>query len=215
MKRAAGFTLIEILISLAITALLLLGLNAFIFSMGELWGRNSDVRLFNQHVNAVSRFLEEEFRIATFPPYARASSQPIAPEQVTAPNGIQDTFLTFELTDGCRVLNWPDRPLPEVVCSLQVVPNSGLHLIWQSRLETTFQVQPPRDLVLTPFVTGIAYDYYDTNAHSWTTSPTLNLDTSTGMPLVPADIRLTFTYGKMSRTSIILIPAALQGLPNT
>jgi prepilin-type N-terminal cleavage/methylation domain-containing protein len=45
-----GFTLLEILLSLALIGLLLVSLFTFIFSMGELWGRNTDVRLFDLHV---------------------------------------------------------------------------------------------------------------------------------------------------------------------
>src|SRR4051812_3329908 len=64
----AAFTLIEILLALALVALLLVGLNTFIFSMGELWGQRADVRLFDQHVRAVTRFLEHELRAAALPP---------------------------------------------------------------------------------------------------------------------------------------------------
>ena len=54
MKR--GFTLLEVLVAMALAALVLVGMNTFMFSMSELWGRNVDLRLFDQHVRAVSRF---------------------------------------------------------------------------------------------------------------------------------------------------------------
>ena len=72
MKRA--FTLLEILLALALTALVLVSLNTFVFSMGELWGRNADVRLFDRHVRAVTRFLESELRTASLPPAATAGA---------------------------------------------------------------------------------------------------------------------------------------------
>ena len=56
-RRRAGFTLLEILLSLALVALMLVALNTFVFSMGELWGKNTDIRLFEQHVRAVTRAL--------------------------------------------------------------------------------------------------------------------------------------------------------------
>ena len=63
MKRAAdgcserrrlrrGFTLLELLLAMALAATVLIGLNTFVFSMGELWGRGGDVRLFDRHVRA-------------------------------------------------------------------------------------------------------------------------------------------------------------------
>jgi prepilin-type N-terminal cleavage/methylation domain-containing protein len=209
----AAFTLLEIVMSLAIVGLLLVGMNTFIFSMGELWGRNSDVRLFDQHVNAVTRFIAQQLQKATLPPAARPLAVPINPEQITPLNGPPDSLLTFDLPNGCRILNWPDRPLPEVVCSLQVRPHEGLFLLWHSRLEMTFDTSPPRETALTPLVTALSYDYYDDNQKRWTTLTALQSD-ATGLPVAPQRLRLTFTYGKFVRQTTVAIPLALQGLPN-
>jgi hypothetical protein len=212
-RPAGGFTLVEILVALGLAAFLMIGLNTLIFSMGELWGRNSDVRLFDQHVAAVTRFISDQFAAATLPPAARASSTPVAPALIQPADGLQDNLITFELPEGCHIFNWPGRPLPEVVCSLQVRPNSGLFLLWHSRLETTFATTPPREINLTPYVTAIAYDYYDDTLKRWTTETLLRTGNG-GTPLTPNQLRFTFTYGKLVRQTVVPIPAALQGLPN-
>ena len=62
--RRRGFTLIEVVLAMALVALILVGLNLFVFSMGELWGKNTDVRLFDQHVRAVTRFLQREMMLS-------------------------------------------------------------------------------------------------------------------------------------------------------
>ena len=77
-RRARGFTLLEILLSLALVSLMLVALNTFVFSMGELWGRNADVRLFDQHVRAVTRFLQHELRAAVLPPASTSSTRSTA-----------------------------------------------------------------------------------------------------------------------------------------
>jgi prepilin-type N-terminal cleavage/methylation domain-containing protein len=213
MRRQDGFTLLEILLALALVGMLFLALNTFIFSMGELWGRNTDLRLFDQHVNAVTRFLGDTFKTATFPPSARANSQPIAPVQVTPQSGLADNLITFDLPAGSRLLNWPDHPLPEVVCSLQARDNDGLYLLWHSRLEVNFASDPPRETQITPFVTTLKYDYFDSSTKAWTTVTTLNLDANS-QPLLPQRLRLLFVYGKLSRETTVVIPTALQGLPN-
>src|SRR5687767_12020374 len=112
-----GFTLLEILLALALVALLLVSLNTFVFSMSELWGQKTEPRLFDQHVRAVTRFLEHELRAAALPPAARANSTPIVPTEIQPQNGLTEKLLTFELPAGSRLFRWPDRPLPEVVCS--------------------------------------------------------------------------------------------------
>jgi prepilin-type N-terminal cleavage/methylation domain-containing protein len=213
MKRTGGFTLLEILLALALVGLLFVALNTFIFSMGELWGRNTDLRLFDQHVNAVTRFLGDTFRTATFPPSARANAEPIAPVQVTPQNGVPANLITFDLPAGSRILNWPDHPLPEVVCSLQARENDGLYLLWHSRLEVNFSSDPPRETQLTPFVTALKYDYYDATAKTWSTVTALNLD-SNNQPVMPQRLRLSFVYGKLTRETTVVVPQALQGLPN-
>jgi len=213
MIRRSGFTLLEVLLSLALTGLLFVGLNTFIFSMGELWGRNGDVRLFDQHVNAVTRFVAEMFQEATLPPSARAHSTPVAIQQITPQSGVSDFLITFELPAGNRMLNWPDRPLPEVVCSLQARPNDGLYLLWHSRLETRFTEDPPREMRLTPLVASLAYDYYDDNLKKWTTQTALQTD-STGAQELPQRLRLQFAYGKLKRETTVPMPVTLPGLPN-
>ncbi|MEI6051176.1 MAG: prepilin-type N-terminal cleavage/methylation domain-containing protein, partial [Opitutaceae bacterium] len=95
-RRRAGFTLLEILLSLALVALMLVALNTFVFSMGELWGKNTDIRLFEQHVRAVTRALDRELRAATLPPAARANASPVAPQEIRPGGGVTDTLLTFE-----------------------------------------------------------------------------------------------------------------------
>jgi len=211
-RAQRGFTLLEILLAMALVGLLLVSLNTFVFSMGELWGRNSDVRLFDQHVRAVTRFLERELRTAALPPAATADATPFSLQEIQPENGLMDKMLTFELPAGSRLLHWPDRPLPEVVCSLQVRPTEGLILLWHSRLEVEFDTKPPRETVVTPLVSALAYDYFDPDFNRWSTETELKLD-PTGNPLPPQRLRLTFAYDTMKRDSVIALPPTSRALP--
>ena len=207
-----AFTLLEILLALALASLTLVALNTFIFSMGELWGQNADVRLFERHVRAVTRFLENELRAAALPPAARPNSTPIGLQEVRPQNGMMENMLTFELPAGSRLLNWPERPLPEVVCSFQARPNEGLIMLWHSRLEKNFETDAPRETVVTPLVTGMEYEYFDANMNRWTSETMLKMDPQ-GQPMTPQRLRLKFTYGKMSREGLVSLPTPGEGLP--
>lgn len=211
-SRRAGFTLLEILLSLALVALMLVALNTFVFSMGELWGRGSDVRLFEQHTRAVTRFLDRELRSAVLPPSARANTQPLAMQEIRPQNGLTEKLLTFELPAGSRLFVWPDRPLPEVVCSLQVRERDGLFLLWHSRLEKNFETDPPREALVSPLVAGIAYEYYDPDFSRWTTETNIKLD-NTGNPMTPQRLRLKFAYSKLTRETVITLPSTTGTLP--
>lgn len=205
-----AFTLLELLLSLALVGLLLVAMNQFIFSMGELWGRGVDVRLFEQHVRAVTRFVEQTLHSAAQP--TAKGEQALAIQEIRLPDGPTGSLLTFELLEGSRVLPWPGTPLPDVVCALGVRQDRGLVLYWHSRLEQHFADEPPRAAVLTPLVTGLSYDYYDANFNSWQNLPTPQRDRN-GQWQLPTRLRLRFTYGKLTRETIVTVPPAVQTLP--
>jgi prepilin-type N-terminal cleavage/methylation domain-containing protein len=211
--RRRGFTIIEVVMAMALVGLVLVALNTFIFSMSELWGRNTDVRLFDQHVRAVTRFLQREMVRATLPPAAAVNSTPVGVQQVTPADGTQVNLVTFMELSGSRILTWPGTPLPEVFCSLQVKRDKGLYMLWHSDLENHFTDDPPRETLVSPFVTALSYDYFDTDFNKWTTETAIRNDTS-GNPLPPQRLRVTFTYNKLTRDAIVVIPATIQGLPN-
>lgn len=211
--EARGFTLLEILLALSLVALVLVAMNTFVFSMGELWGRNADLRLFDQHSRAVTRFLDRELRAAAFPPAGQAGAESISVQEVRPRNGATDNLLTFELPEGSRMLTWPDRPLPEVVCSLQVREGDGLFLLWHSRLETRFADDPPRETLITPLVTSMSYDYYDPAFKNWKNETQLRRDNENRL-VSPQRLRLKFAYGKLERENVIALPTTPEALPN-
>lgn len=211
--RRRGFTLIEVLLSLALVALILVALNTFIFSMSELWGRNSDMRLFDRHVRAVTRYLQKELLRASLPPSAAVNSTPVGVQQITPSGRSQENLITYMVLTGGRILRWPGSPLPEVYCSLEVRRDEGLFMLWHSDLENHYNDEPPRETLVSPFVTALAYDYFDPDVNKWTTEPVIKLDAS-GNPTPPQRLRITFGYNKLSQVSLVNVPGTSGGLPN-
>jgi len=212
--RESAFTIIEVLIALAIIGLIMIAMNTFVFSMGELWGRGGDVRLFDLHVRNVSRFLERELRSASFPPNVAAGSGAVSVQEIKAATGLDSPLLTFEVREGNRLMVWPERALPEVVCSLAVREGDGLLLLWHSRLETRFDDDAPRETTISPWVASMAYDYYDEDSKLWKTET--NLRRTSGLQDsydTPQRLRLTFRHGRLSEESIISLPQVGEGLP--
>jgi prepilin-type N-terminal cleavage/methylation domain-containing protein len=208
--RRRGFTLLELLLSLALIGLLLVAMNTFIFSMGELWGRGADLRLFDRHARAVTRFVEKTLNSTALP--GAQGAQVLTVEEVRLPDGPTMPLLTFELPAGSHVLPWPESPLPDVVCSLGVRPDQGLVCYWHSRVETHFADEAPRATVLSPLVTGMSYDYYNASFNRWQNYATLQRDSSSKWQL-PTRLRLRFTYGKLTRELVVSLPSASQALP--
>jgi prepilin-type N-terminal cleavage/methylation domain-containing protein len=207
--RHQAFTLVEVLLSLALVALLMVSLSQFILSMGELWGRNRQQRLFDQHVRAVTRHLEDLFQrgaLVSEPDRRLRVQASVVPGVGTGP------LLTFDLPAGDRMLPWPDRPLPDVQCAVDLVPERGLVLYWQSRWELDFERAVPRSTVISPLVARLEYEYFRRESQTWATQPTLSGGDG-GATRLPARCRLHFQYERFSASKVVRIPAAVQALP--
>jgi hypothetical protein len=138
--------------------------------------------------------------------------QALAVQEIRLPDGPTAAVLTFELPAGSHVLPWPETPLPDVVCAFAVRPDQGLVLYWHSRLELHFADEPPRATALSPLVTALSYDYYNASFNSWQNSTTPQRDNN-GKWQVPTRLRLRFTYGKLTRETVVPLPATSQALP--
>jgi len=210
-RPARGFTLLEVLLALALLTLLVTSMLTFVFSMGEIWGKGGDRRLFEQHVNAVSRHIESMLRRAAWPRAGSPGTEPFAVDPVKTA-GPQADLLGFELLDGDRLLDWPDQPLPEVRCHLALESDKGLVLYWQSMLEEDVAEKPPRATVVSPLVTRLSYAYYDVNARSWRTEQTFR-KSNTNEWLLPDRLILTFKHGSFESTRVLTLPTG-GGVPD-
>lgn len=199
-KQSRGFTLLEVILAVAMAGGLIVAANMFLLSMGELWGRGTDERMFDQHVRGVSRFLENLARGAVAPGGADA-------EVFTfdTPKGYENVpLLSFEVNEAPGVCVWPGRPLPRVIVWLLVTRDEGLVMLWKSRLEEDFADSPPRATVVSPFVSGVAFEYYDDQRKDWVREDHPIIDPG-NQPRLPGRIRLVFTRGgKSSEVSIAL-----------
>ncbi len=211
-RTKRGLTLIELMVALALVALVIIGLNTFVFSMSELWGRGRDWRLFDQHTRAVTRFLQLELRGAAMPPVTAPGKAAVEADEVQVQFGRRAKLVTFGLREGSRILQWPERPLPDVWCALEVRQEEGLVLYWQSALEEDFDTEMPRELVISPLVTKLAYDYYDADFDRWETEAELKLGDDLELE-TPERLRLTFTYRGRDIETVVRLPMLGKGLP--
>lgn len=204
-RAARGFTLIELLLALALLTMLMTALLTFVFSMGEIWGRGGEKRLFEQHVNAVSRHVESLLRRAAWPRGGSAQAEPFAVHDVRPANGPSASLLGFDLLDGDRLLQWPGQPLPEVRCHLAQQRDRGLVIYWQSLLEQDMDTKPPRETLVSPLVTQLAYAYQDPSSGSWRTEQLLRKNNA-GEWLLPDRLILTFKQGTYEAVRELTLP---------
>jgi hypothetical protein len=191
--------------------MVLVGLNFFVFSMGELWGKGSERRLFEQHVRSVTRYVERELRVAAYPPAQAANKSAFSIDETKVNGALSENLISYDLLESSRLLSWVDRPLPEVRCSLLVREGKGLFILYHSRLETKFDDDAPREVLVSPFITAISYAYYDSDLKRWTTEKSFKKDNANTW-MVPQRIILTFKYKTLTQDILIAMPAAVEGL---
>ncbi len=201
--------MVEVLLSLALVSVLLVAMNQFLLSMTELWGANRQQRLFDQHVRAVARHVEDLLQRGTL---VADADRRLRVETSVVPGVGRGPLLTFELPAGDRLFPWPERPLPDVQCAVDFVPEQGLVLYWQSRWEIGYEKTTPRSLVISPLVRGIEYEYYRRDTRSWTARSSPIAGNGEDAPL-PVRCRLHFQYDRFSADRVVRIPPAVQALP--
>ncbi len=203
-----GFTLLEALISLALLSVLMVTLNSFLFSMGELWGEGRDRRLFDQHVRAATRQVRETFEAATLGPGATG----VIMKMARTDDAQDEPRLSFHLPDAGRLADWPESPLPDVDFTMHAEEGRGLILRWQSRLEIERDLNDVHETVLTPFVDRLSFDYYDPQLRRWTTEEEPRRNTAGSGLLQPARIRLHFARGALEAERTIDLPVRRTGI---
>lgn len=211
--RRAGFTLVEVLLALALLAALLAALNQFVFSITGLWASRQEEFVFTQHARAVSRRVGELMQgAADSNRRSGVTTAAVAPADCSLPDGGTESLLAFDLPVGDPLMVWSGRALPEVRCAVGWRREDGLVLYWKSRLELDYTTAPLRKTVLSGFVSAIRYDYYDATTQTWKTEDALR---TTGQEVeVPARLRIEFTRGRTKLEEIVPLPeASTQGLP--
>lgn len=206
-RHVRAFTLVEVLLALALLGSLLVALNIFVFSMAEVWGKGRDERLFGQHCRAVSAHVEDLLRAAVLGP----GGDGLAIKEVKQENGGETPELCFTLAEGDRLLSWPGAAIPDVELSFTVDPQGkGLILHWQSVLELRREQEAPRVVVVSPFVVSMGWDYYDESFKRWETveEPKREPD---GTYLLPKRLRLRFAYNKLTAERVLRVPVRGEG----
>ena len=202
-----GFSLLEMLVSLALLGILMVTLNTFLFSMSELWGGGRDKRLFDQHARAATALVRDAFEQATYGP----SASGVALKDVDDGAGTTKPRLSFLLADAGRLADWPEAPLPDVDFNVFVEEGRGLVFQWQSRLEIEREKTDKHETVISPFVTAIHYEYYDPELKEWKIEDEPVQEPTTATWRKPARVHLVFERGSLRSTKVIDLPIKRSG----
>lgn len=211
MKAARAFTLVEMLLALAISAMVMAGAVALMFDMGSVMRHFEEGDSFDLHVNGVEDFLAKAFRNSAFPSdlpqsLAGSSASSGAVRQGNPPDSMSgdDRRLCFGVID--------DRPFfvarrgfsPEKVAWLDFRRDGGLYVLWTfvknenaDSSVVSESDRPVHESLVSPFVTEFEYVYIDSFG-KWTyetdmENPSASSASSTTLPDF---VRLKFKRGR-------------------
>ncbi len=214
-----GFTLIEMLLALALVGILFGAMTFLLGTVSLLWLGSKDQNFFPQHVDGVTLFLSESLRRAetadSMPGASRqqaggANPQSLPVEWARPPGWpeIRDPLLLFRQREAPALFVREGDPLPSVNCYLYWDDRNGLSILWYSDLE--MDIDLPEHLhrtLVSPYVTRIEYCYYDEENDSWDVreAPERSTD-DRNIFLLPQFLKLTFTYQDETFVRNIFLP---------
>ena len=222
MKRKNGFSLVEVLLALAIGGLILTAATSLLVTISKAWANRPATRdAFDAHVNGVANFLTAMLEEATLRDGLNSQKKAITLDRAPGFSESDDPLVRFYLREAPPLFFWPE---PGSVASrvhvfLQVDERDGLRLLWYSDLQDLEKnekgIREPEDddelfcTVVSPFCTEVFYCYYgdeddtDDDLKRWEIVDELEEDIDSGDFRLPAFAKLVFKWDEENLERVV------------
>ena len=211
--RKSGFTMIELLLAMAIGGVLLVAAVSLLVTVSHAWANRPATRdAFDAHVNGVANFLHAVMEEAGLPKNnpKGAGANRVDLQRPVGFSKSDDPLLHFYLREAPPLFVWPNGVATRTHVYLHFDSRDGLSFLWFSELqelekndEGQMEPEDERDLRKTPiskFCDEIFYCYYgeedskfDENKE-WEIKDELEENIQTGKYRIPAFIKLVFRW---------------------
>ena len=215
-----AFTLIEMVVSVALMGIFMAALSFHIASMSNLWINRTDDDFFEQHVDGVVLFLTQVMEASENAGSldtgdSGGQNQPVEWARPPGWSDMDDPLLYFRQAEAPALLVVEGRPLPAIQAYLHFDEDEGLSILWYSALDGE-DIEDISDLnrtLISHLVTDFDYAYYESEDEEWEiTEDPMEDDDDTFR--LPDFIRLTFTHQEEgARLRSILIPHGSMEIP--
>lgn len=222
MRKKRAFSLVEVLLALAIGGLVLAAATSLLVTISQAWANRPATRdAFDAHVNGVAHSLTAMLEEATIPVGVSSRKKAITLGRAPGFSETDDPLLQFYLREAPPLFFWPN---PSEVASrvhafLQVDERDGLCLLWYSDLQELEkndkgQREPEDDdelfcTLISPFCTEVYYCYYGEedagpdDPKSWEIEDELEEDIDSGNFRLPAFAKLVFRWDEENLERVI------------
>ena len=222
MKRKNGFSLVEVLLALAIGGLILTAATSLLVTISQAWANRPATRdAFDAHVNGVANFLTAMLEEATLTDGLNSQKKAITLDRAPGFSESDDPLVRFYLREAPPLFFWPE---PGSVASrvhvfLQVDDRDGLRLLWYSDLQDLEKnekgIREPEDddelfcTVVSPFCSEVFYCYYgdeddtEDDLKRWEIVDELEEDIDSGDFRLPAFAKLVFRWDEENLERVV------------
>lgn len=213
---SSGFTIVEVLLSLALIALVFGGIIFMVGVMSQLWFNRNTNDYFSQHVEGVSLFLSQSLRQSEAV-QGDESSGPVLPVEWARPPGFSDfddPLLLYRLKSTPALFVREGENLPNINCYLHWERSEGLSILWYSDLDE--EIEETSDLyrtMISKYVTKIEYCYYDKEDDEWDIKEDPEEGESDDAFILPQFLKITFEYEDESYIRNIYLPQRSPDVP--
>jgi len=206
-KRA--FTLIELLLALAIGMLVMIAATSMLFFVGQLWQQSEELTQFEEHTESVTQFLEHIF--AGNQVGGDGSLWKTVPGETT----MEDEVLSVRVSGELPLFALEDN---SVIASanvyLRVVSGKGLVIDWQTDEQAAENQNKTNQTVISRWVQSMEYAYYDLENDKWEHAAEM-IENDEGAPQIPSFIKLSFVREDgREATSYVMLPSIHSGVPS-
>lgn len=214
--RRAAFTLMEVLLTAAILALILPMLMFFVVNLSEIWLKGVNGDFFPQHVDGVSQFLRQALERSEAVVGDGAEGEATLPVEWARPPGFsdfEDPLLMFRQIEAPALFVREGESLPNLYVYLYFERGEGLSLLWYSGHQE--EVEDKNDLfrtVVSPYVTNLEYCYYDDEHDDWEVRDEPEENDEDAF-LLPQFLKLTFEYEGSLYTRNLFLPQRSADVP--
>ncbi len=214
----SGFTLVEVLLSLSISALIMFGCCALMFDMVSLSEHFERDWSFRSHVDGVEKFLRSSFISSKIDDISALGT-------VSQKNSAGTIYLAKDPEDGTMGEDYlafgvdgdhPFYPSPTVfspakVCFLEWKDGEGLFIVWRFIVSESRNSEPAvYKEIVSKWVEKVGYLYYD-ETKGWEEEDEIRSDSASDSNVMPSFLKLYFRRGDETYERII----SLEGFADT
>lgn len=168
-RKANAFTLLEIVIAIALSGILLTSAAAIVVNTVRLWEKSDDVASLDRHLSGLNRFLcaitaeQDTLQIAQ-----TESGKTVVGCKWTSPPNLDVTFPSFTISEDYPIFRLNEKPLPEISAWLYW-DSDGLWLISQTPRQKNENEHLASFTLLSPFFESAKILAWNDEFASWET----------------------------------------------